>query len=52
VLTRRRKQAYDDGFFAKVRSSSVVRSVAQAEGLTDADARIMWARRVQYCFML
>jgi hypothetical protein len=52
LLTRRRKQAYDDGFFAKVRSSRVVRSVAQAEGLTDVDARIMWARRVQYCFML
>ncbi len=36
-----RKEAYDEGFFAKVRSSRAVGSVSEADSLANTDARIM-----------
>jgi hypothetical protein len=37
----RRKDTYDAAFFAKARASRLVRSVQEAEALSNADARIM-----------
>jgi hypothetical protein len=36
-----RKDAYDGGFFAKVRSARAVGSVREAEAMAHADVRIM-----------
>jgi hypothetical protein len=36
-----RKDAYDAGFFSKVRGARAVRSVQEAEQMTNDDARLM-----------